>query len=616
MNDKVSVVDLSSEKKVIDEETPTSKDKKKRESSHANSACEICEGMQCLCEVVLTLKDGLGGEKAFYWESKEETPIPEQLFLIDSGKSADEDDEKKDYSIDFKIVGECSADEVVEACCKIEQWHHIKHRHQWSDMESEKEGSFSSLGFDANHAFILGAIDENGRLIPKSNESSNAYLPYKNPQQKMLLKEIQDAEKHAGNNLFNLNIIDWHFNFLFFNKLSDYPYSSQSILVYECNLGESEDEYGIVSNMQIVSMPYYSQSLDVNLEFSRDKDNAKLEFSYIISMDKSEVTLTTPEAEQKIPYIGKMLKNLSQNIGFNKFGFRGGLKLPKIAISTKAELADGYLPSSSDEEKADHKGLIVKRSGTFKGDPILGAEIAVDILKAVQVACAATGVGSAVTAALEAVNIFKDTVGIRGVEDLMKVLKGPKESWWKFWKLRAAATIFIQGSVDIEGEFEFKDSSLFDSPEDFTEKKAQKDEKVDFATDFELGGVARLGLYGGAWAEGTILGVGAGAGAAMEAVVMWKLLYQLKTQQITGWYEGFELTIKGEAAVGKIDSENNGNNPSIKMESGGLALDGDGYTVDVSGGVEVKATSVSGHVDVKVSVPGESKDTPCLIYEF
>lgn len=618
MHYKPSIVDFSSGDKVVNEESSTSKREKKKESNNSNGACEICERMQCLCEAILTLKDGLGGEKSFYWESKEDAPIPEQLFLIDSGKSADEDGEQKKYSIDFKIVGECSSDETVEECCSIEQWHYIKHRHQWSERKDKKEGSFSRLNFDANHAFILGAIDENGRLTPKSYEPINAYQPSKNPQQKMLLKEIQDAEEHAGNEFFNLNFIDWHLNFLFFNKLADYPFSLQSILVYECNQGESEDKYGIVSDMQIVSMPYYAQALEMSLEFSGDKDNAGLEFSYTISMDKSEVKITSPEVEQKIPYIGKMLKNFSQNVGFNKFGFRGGLKLPKITISAKAELADGYLSSSSDEEKNEQKGLIVKRSGTFKGDPVLGAEIAFDILGTVSklLSKAPTPQTQAISLALDAINVFNETAGIRDVDDVMTVLKGPKESWWEFWKLRAAATIFLQGSVDIEGELEFKDSGIFDSPEDFTEKKEQKDKEIDFATGFELGGKAQFGIYGGAWAEGRIFGFGAGAGAAMKAVVIWKLLYKLETQQITGWYDGFELTIKGEMSVGNKNNKSNGGDPSIKLDAGGVSFQGDSYNVDISGGIEIKSTSIGGHVDTKVFVPGESKSNPCLIYEF
>lgn len=619
MHYKPSTVGFSSEDKVVSDDTSSPQNEQKKESSNSNGACEICENMQCLCEVILTVKDGLGGEKSFYWESKEDTPIPEQLFLIDSGKSADEDDEKKEHSIDFKIVGECSSTETVKECCSIEQWHYIKHRHQWSERKDEKKGSFSRLSFDSNHAFILGGIDENGRLTPKSYEATNAYQPSKNPRQKMLLKEVQDAEEHARSEILDLNFIDWHLNFLFFNKLADYPFSLQSILVYECNQGKSEDKYGIVSDMQIVSMPYYAQALEMELEFSGDKDKAGLQFSYTISMDKSEVKITSPEVEQKIPYIGKMLKNFSQNIGFNKFGFRGGLKLPNIAISAKAELADGYLPSISDEEKTEQKGLIIKRSGTFKGDPILGAEIAFDILKAVQVICAASGVGASVTAALAAVNVFNETAGIRDVDDVMTVLKGPKESWWKFWKLRAAATIFLQGSVDIEGELEFKDSGIFDSPEDFTEKKEQKDKEIDFATGFELGGVAQFGIYGGAWAEGRIFGFGAGAGAAMKAVVIWKLLYKLETQQITGWYDGFELTIKGEISVGingDDDDWAHKENPSIKLGVGGTSFHGDGYNVDISGGIEAELTSISGYVDTKVFVPGESKSNPCLIYEF
>ncbi|WP_026879098.1 hypothetical protein WMO13_03570 [Ignatzschineria larvae DSM 13226] len=620
MHYKPSVEGFGPDDKVINENSSSSEKTQKKESSNANGACEICERMQCLCEVILTLKDGTGEEKAFYWESKEETPIPDQIFLIDSGKSADEDDKEKNHTIDFEIIGECTADEEIEECCAITQIHHtfpmeLDHQLQY------KKGSFTELKFDPEHAYILGSIDEKGNIRPKGNQQFNAYNPSGSPQHKMLLKEVKDAEEHTGSNLLDLNIVDWHLNFLFLNKLDDYPFSLQSLLVYECNLGNQEDRYGAAAYTQIVSMPYYSQSLNVSLEFSGDKDDAGLEFSYVIALDKSETTITSPEIGLKIPYIGKMLKNLSQKTGFNKFGVRGGLKLPKITISAKAELADGYFSSNQSEEENVQKGLIIKRSGTFKGDPILGAEIAFDILGTVSklLSKAPTPQTQAISLALNAINVFNETAGIRDVDDVMTVLKGPKESWWRFWRLRAAATIFLQGSVDIEGELEFKDSGLLDSPEDFTQKKEQKDKDIDFATGFELGGKAQFGIYGGAWAEGRILGFGAGAGAAMKAVVIWKLLYKLEAQQITGWYEGFELTIKGEAAVGDIDrgtGNANSADPSLKLEVGGISLGGEGYTASISGGVEMKLTSISGHIDTKVFIPGESKSSPCLIYEF
>lgn len=590
--------------------------------NNPNGSCAICDGKRCLCDVVFTLKREGGYSQEYYWKCKDEDAkkIPSHIALVGEGPEEFEpkvvkikgkekinektkvkdlsevtmtmqaytpppkDDAQKKYSLDFEVTGECISKVIkLEECCGVEQCHYVEGRLEWHDIKKNK-GTFYRLAFDEGEAFMFGGIDDRG-FKPNINTPTREYLltEMKNPDNKFDGMSFTDTVAA---------IWKWHLNFLFFSELKDFPFSLQDIIVYEC---DQRGGYAEEVIMQIGSFPYYHQRLTATFKDS-------VEVTYEIALDKTVLEFKLPIGEyNSISLIGPILKVVMGNPSKTFPGIRLTLLSPKIEISATAQLGSNTISANQNADQKDQQGddapTIIQRSGGIKADPLIGFELAFDLFKPLQSALTASGIGAPIALAIAGVNDFNNIKDVKEASDLLERLKG--ESSWldKLFKARTAAAFFVQGRVEVGGVIKLQDSDIFG--EDGTSY-----------VDAEINGGAILGLYGGAWVEGRVLGFGAGGGISAAAVVSWEFLYHLETMQLVGWYKGFDVQVAGEVSVGWKDAN----------EKGGFSDATVGVKAkerDVPAGVELSATEATVFMEFEIEISeGSSRDQATLIYDF
>ena len=518
---------------------------------------------KCLIEVKITPKKG-SNKKDFFYQKANENKIPKMIVLASPNPK-----DKKDIkaNIDYEIEGSCNYDQQ-DLCChgRLGELRVIgkdKSKLSYNMKNISKSGELADLSFK-KELMVFGNIDKETikpTISPLTDNTMKNWIIHGTTTYSEILKPWK------GNLMF-----------LFTSRLYDFPINVHSFEVSECETGSYIKRDHVKT--QIISTPFYSQTGKFTLKVANGK--FEMEGEYTAQLDNRDIVLTTPPLS--IPYLGGIARAVSESRKFRcKVPIKVSLVPPKIEFDFEASLRN------SSEGKA------IARTGHITAAPILGVQIALDLLGLLSVALKTGGVTGPVALAIDGLNVFDEVVDVQNQDDRFNVLKGTSK-WYEFFaRARASGYCYLKGKFEVGGQIHFKDSDLFD----------EEDASM---VETKLTATTIIGIYGGLWAEGRIFGFGVGGGLNIDAEVKWQAAYYFTKEQLIGWWEGFSLTIYGEISVGYKREDASNSNGSFKTKNQ--------INKYVSGTAKVDASGFSATGEIKVDLPGGGEEDPIFNWDF